>query len=224
MDEKTTKDPVLPDQKGLLRIARVIQIAAWVIATGFVLKLFGDLSLTLQYQSLSAAVEGGLMFEYIWLVITDHLMTILRGAGFWLVLIGISAGLKLVVETDKNYRKKESEQDGSPSGESEEVSIPTYYDPNLVLKLSDWMSNAAIISIILSVLMNLVAIRTTHPVVLSFFHGNPELVGLAWVITVVIFLVGAALESIVLYFFFKSMGTILLVLMEMEFNSRKRPS
>jgi hypothetical protein len=220
MDNQSIENMTIPRHKKLLRFAKVIQIAAWVISVGFVLKLIGDLRLTLQFQSLNAMAQSGQLPWYIWQVVVSYLITILRGAGFWLVLMGISVGIRLVVETDKNYRLTDSDQGEISAQEVIENAIPSYYEPEYVLKLSEWMSAAAIISIILSVLMNLFAIRTTYPIVLSFFSVGPDKSALAWTITGAIFLVGAALESIILYFFFKSLGTILHTLMEMEFNSR----
>ena len=50
--------------------------------------------------------------------------------------------------------------------------------------------------------------------------NNIEKNSIAWLITIVVFVFVVGLQCIVIYFPIKALGSILKILMEMEFNSR----
>jgi hypothetical protein len=98
---------------------------------------------------------------------------------------------------------------------------PEFYNPHEVLRLEKWLHKAAIASIIASVFSSLLGLKQMQQIVLSFFIVNGsgwDLV--AWLIAIVIFVFAVGLQSIIIYFPLKALGSILKILMEMEFNSR----
>jgi hypothetical protein len=97
---------------------------------------------------------------------------------------------------------------------------PEFYDPYEVLRLEKWLSKAAIVSIVASVISSLIGLPQTQIIVLSYFMGDTSKNSVAWLIAIVIFVFAVGLQSIILYFPLKALGSILKILMEMEFNSR----
>lgn len=97
---------------------------------------------------------------------------------------------------------------------------PEFYNPHEVLRLEKWLYKAAIASIIASAISSLIALPQMQRVVLSYFMGNTEWNFVAWLIAILIFVFVVGLQSIILYFPLKALGSILKILMEMEFNSR----
>ena len=86
------------------------------------------------------------------------------GLVFWLGLKGISVGLKMIVETDINYREMRSVEVVSsyaPGQASDapieelvgEENVPVFYEPQEVLKIEgrlSWLAIAAIFAIIIT--------------------------------------------------------------------------
>jgi hypothetical protein len=97
---------------------------------------------------------------------------------------------------------------------------PEFYNPHEVLRLEKWLYQAAIASIIASVVSSLLGLAQMQGVVLSFFRGEMEWNFVAWLIAIVIFIFAVGLQSIIIYFPLKALGSILKILMEIEFNSR----
>jgi hypothetical protein len=97
---------------------------------------------------------------------------------------------------------------------------PEFYNPHEVLRLEKWLYQAAIASIIASVVTNLLGVTQMQGLVLSFFRGEMEWDFVAWLITIVIFIFAVGLQGIIIYFPLKALGSILKILMEIEFNSR----
>jgi hypothetical protein len=102
----------------------------------------------------------------------------------------------------------------------DEENPPEFYNPHEVLRLEKWLYKAAIASIVASAVSSLIALPQTQRIVLSYFMGNMEWNFVAWLITIVIFVFAVGLQSIVIYFPLRALGSILKILMEMEFNSR----
>lgn len=100
---------------------------------------------------------------------------------------------------------------------------PEFYNPYEVLWLEKWLYKAAIASIIATVVSSLIALPQTQRIVLSFFMGDTQWSFMAWIIAIVIFVFAVGLQSIILYFPLKALGSILRILMEVEFNSRGVP-
>jgi hypothetical protein len=97
---------------------------------------------------------------------------------------------------------------------------PEFYNPHEVLSLENWLNKAAIASIVASAISSLIALPQTQRIVLSYFMGDTSKNFVAWLITIVFFVFAVGLQSIIIYFPLKASGSILKILMEMEFNSR----
>ena len=97
---------------------------------------------------------------------------------------------------------------------------PEFYDPHEVLRLGKWLYKAAIAAVIATAISSLTALPQIKGIVLSYFMGNPEWNFVAWLIAIVVFIFGVGLQSIIIYFPLKALGSILKILMEMEFRSR----
>jgi hypothetical protein len=99
---------------------------------------------------------------------------------------------------------------------------PVFYKPKEVLWLETWLYRAAIAAIVATVVSSLLELPRMQRIVWSYFFNNPASNSVAWLIAIVIFSFAAGLQCILLYFPLKALGSILKILMEMEFNSRAR--
>lgn len=97
---------------------------------------------------------------------------------------------------------------------------PEFYNPHEVLRLEKWLYQAAIVSIVASIISSLRELQYTQRIVLGFFMNNIEMNVVAWLIAIVMFIFAVGLQCILIYFPLKALGSILKILMEMEFNSR----
>jgi hypothetical protein len=97
---------------------------------------------------------------------------------------------------------------------------PEFYNPHEVLRLEKWINWAAIASVVASIISSLLELQRMHFIVWGFFMNNVEKNSIAWLITIVIFVFAVGLQCIVIYFPIRALGSILKILMEMEFNSR----
>ena len=112
-------------------------------------------------------------------------------------------------------------QHSDDSEDEDSEDLPEFYNPHEVLRLEKWLYKAAIASVIASVLSSLLGLKQMQQIVLSYFIVNgPGWNSVSWLIAIVIFIFAVGLQSIILYFPLKALGTILKILMEMEFNSR----
>lgn len=100
------------------------------------------------------------------------------------------------------------------------VSASIFYKPKEVLWLEKWMNRAAIFLFFGYFGGNILQLPRFQRTVLSFFGGNPELEFIAWPIAIIIFILIVGFQFVVLYFPLKALGSILKILMAMEFNSR----
>jgi hypothetical protein len=103
---------------------------------------------------------------------------------------------------------------------TDKENAPVFYKPQNVLWLETWLNRAAIASIVATIIGSLLELGAMQRIILSYFWGNMEWNILAWLIALVIFAFAAGLQSGIYYFGFKALGSILKILMEMEFNSR----
>jgi hypothetical protein len=97
---------------------------------------------------------------------------------------------------------------------------PEFYKPREVLWLEKWLYRAAIASIVAAIIASLLELPRMQNIVWSYFTFKPESNSVAWLITIVIFVFVVGLQCILLYFPLKALGSVLKILMEMEFNSR----
>jgi hypothetical protein len=102
----------------------------------------------------------------------------------------------------------------------DDENLPEFYNPHKVLRLEKWLYKAAIASIVASVVSSLITLPQLQQIVLSYFMNNTEWNFVAWLIAIVAFVFAVGLQSIIIYFPLKALGSILKILMEMEFNSR----
>ena len=95
-----------------------------------------------------------------------------------------------------------------------------FYKPHEVFWLETWINKAAIASIVATIIAALLQLPVTRNIVLSYFSGKMEWNIVAWMIAVVIMACAAGIQCAIYYFSLKTLGSILKILMEMEFNSR----
>ncbi len=98
--------------------------------------------------------------------------------------------------------------------------LPEFYNPFEVSRLEKWLYQAAIVSVVASIISSLLGLQQTQRIILEFFMNNIEMNFTAWLIAIVVFVFAVGLQCILIYFPLKALGTILKILMEMEFNSR----
>jgi hypothetical protein len=104
--------------------------------------------------------------------------------------------------------------------EPDDDNPPEFYKPREVLWLEKWLYRAAIASIVAAIVASLLELPRMQNIVWSYFTFKPESNSVAWLISIVIFFFVVGLQCILLYFPLKALGSILKILMEMEFNSR----
>lgn len=113
----------------------------------------------------------------------------------------------------------ESEPEDEIEGKSDNA--PVFYLPQEVLWLDIWLNRAAIVAIVASIVSGLFELPGLQRITLSYFMGNNmEWDIVAWLIALVVFIFAVGLQSILIYFPLKALGSILKILMEMEFISR----
>ena len=98
--------------------------------------------------------------------------------------------------------------------------MPEFYNPHDVLKLEKWLFRAAIAAIIASVISNIIELPNLHNVIWSYNSGNVVWNIISWIIAIVAFVFLVGLQCIVIYFPLKALGSILEILMAIEFSSR----
>ena len=105
--------------------------------------------------------------------------------------------------------------------DDEDEDLPVFYNPHEVLRLEKWLGQAAIAAIIAIAASNLLGLQQMQRMVLGgFFMNNTQMNLVAWLIAIVSLVFAAGLQGILVYFPLKALGSILGILMEMEFNSR----
>ena len=87
----------------LLNIARICEIVAWVVLVAFILSGFITYQNNYHLAESSFSSISDYFYFYFNIAVVIGLI-ILKGAVGFLTLYGISYGLKMLVETDVNYR------------------------------------------------------------------------------------------------------------------------
>jgi hypothetical protein len=101
---------------------------------------------------------------------------------------------------------------------------PLLYKPKEILRLMPWLDRAAIAAIAASVFINLYYLPNTQRVILSYLPSSLFPVGwsiFAWLTAMWITVFLVVLDCVLLYFPVKALKHVLLILMEMEFDSRR---
>ena len=122
-----------------------------------------------------------------------------------------------------DYEEPEDENDEDETDSEfliDDENPPEFYNPHEVLQLQKWLSKATIVSIIAAAISSLTSLLQMQKIILSYFMGDTSKNFVAWLITIVIFSSAVVFQSIIIYFPLKALGSILKILMEMEFNSR----
>ena len=104
----------------------------------------------------------------------------------------------------------------------DEETDAVFYDPFEVLQVSKSLEWAAQIAIILGVLTAVPGAIQLFQTVQLYFIGNSSADILSGLITLILTILGVGLQIIFTYFPLKALSYILILLMEMEFNSRPK--
>ena len=104
----------------------------------------------------------------------------------------------------------------------EDDNPPVFYDPNQVIKLSLRLKQFAVVAIVIGIVISLPQIGQMQRIIFSFFGDQSNYQFLSWLITSIVGVIAILVQSFIYYFTFRAISWILLVLMEMEFGSRKR--
>jgi hypothetical protein len=227
--------------KKLLWISTWANILAWIalivyalITLSTILDIRYDLLSLPQFLGSSEQGQLGVVTEYLAIgvkLITRVLEACFPGIVYWLILKGISVGLKMTVETDINYReicKEEAssslaqEQAGDipleePAGDE---NVPVFYEPQEVSKIEDRLSWLAIVAVFVIIITNIPQFAYVEAVIRTYWFDGQALGYLSWLITIFIVVLGIAVEFLIAYFAIKALASILNILMEMEYNSR----
>ncbi|MFZ2489183.1 MAG: hypothetical protein WAZ19_13810 [Anaerolineae bacterium] len=116
MTDSTGEGFITKKHGRLMNIASVANIFAWIALVSQVLYVgarFIQLQNSYMIQTLSTGFGQPNFMEmlsenpvYTFSLVVDLAGIFIRGAIYWLVLKGISAGLYMIVETDLNYKDK----------------------------------------------------------------------------------------------------------------------
>jgi hypothetical protein len=134
--------------------------------------------------------------------------------------VKIPAQNEQVLEHVTDNSEDEGTDDIIPGEFTDPENAPVFYKPREVLWLETWLNRAVVASIGIMIAAGLLELPRAQMITLSYFRGNAEWSGVAWMIAFVLFALGTALQGGIYYFCFKALGSILKILMEMEFNSR----
>lgn len=99
---------------------------------------------------------------------------------------------------------------------------PVFYNPAQVFKLSQRLKQFSIVAVVISIIISIPQIGQMQRIIFSFFNNQPSFQSLSWLITSLIGIIGILVQSFIYYFLLRSISWILLILMDMEFSSRKK--
>ena len=227
--------------KKLLWISTWANILAWIALIVYALIMLSTI-LDIRYdllslpQVLGSSEQGqpGVVTEYLAIgvkLITRVLEACFPGIVYWLVLKGISIGLKMIVETDINYREIGKEEVSSSLAQEQtsdapleqpaaEDNVPVFYEPQEVSKIEDRLNWLAIIAVFVIILTNISQFTYIEATIRTYWMDGQALGYLSWLIAILIVVLGIAVEGLIVYFAIKALASILNILMEMEYNSR----
>ncbi len=124
-----------------------------------------------------------------------------------------------------------NEEDSSEKFDFSEIELkviddenpPAFYEPLDVIKTVKQIGLAANVMIGLIIIYNLANFSTPFNIARSYFYDNPNSL-LIYLVTAGIVIINAAIGALIAYFPLIALSRILMILMEMEFNSRKANS
>ena len=99
---------------------------------------------------------------------------------------------------------------------------PVFYRPKEVLWMNYWLNWAAKAAVVIMILISLPEFTSLKTIIFSFFSNsvNPNWEPIAWLIAIILGVLGIALNCFFVYFSLKALASLLIILMEMEYNSR----
>ncbi|MBI9051975.1 MAG: hypothetical protein JEZ00_21345 [Anaerolineaceae bacterium] len=106
------------------------------------------------------------------------------------------------------------------AGDESDDEQPVFYDPVKVLQADQWLKWAAYAIVVATTLGNLLSVQSFVENVSYVLIQSPTPNTLVWIVGIVLFLIVVAASCAILYFPLRALGSILKILMEMEFNSR----
>lgn len=98
---------------------------------------------------------------------------------------------------------------------------PIFYQPKSVLWIGYWLDKIAKVYIPYIILSNGLYLTSSNQTFLSLLGNKPELNFLAWVITIIYFIIIVSLQCMFYYYCLQALRYILRILMEIEFKSRE---
>ena len=100
---------------------------------------------------------------------------------------------------------------------------PVFYRPKEVLWMNYWLNRAAKAAVVITILISLPEFMSLKTIIFSFFSNsvNPNWEPIAWLIAIIPGVLGIALNCFIVYFSLKALASLLIILMEMEYNSRE---
>ena len=236
-----TKDFFSSKHKKLLWISTLANILAWIALIVYALITLSTI-LNIRYSLLSLPQFQSDPNQFVLGVDTGYLEVGINlfarvveagypGLVFWLGLKGISVGLKMIVETDINYREMRSVEvvssytpeqasdtpiEESAAGEND----PVFYEPQEVLKIEDRLSWLAIVAIFAIIITNIPQFATLEEIIRTILYDGIAMGSLSWVMAICIVVPITAVECVIAYLAIQALASILNILMEMEYNSR----
>lgn len=97
---------------------------------------------------------------------------------------------------------------------------PEFYDPGEVIKSARWSKKLAVAAMVVTIVSNIPGLFNFQRFFILYFPHHPQGALIAWLLTLVVGGAIIAVTCYVLYFMLRSLAFILLILMEIEFNSR----
>jgi hypothetical protein len=236
-----TTDFFSAKHKKLLRISAWANILAWIALIVYTLFTLSTI-LNFKYEILSlpqvqgypSQVQPGVDTGYLAIgakLITRVVEAFFPGVVYWLGLKGISVGLKMIVETDINYREirqgevtrsraQEHASDIPIQGSVAEENIPVFYEPQEVLKIEGRLSWLAVIAVFAIILMNIPLLTTLEAIIRTAWLNDQAGEFLSWGIASGIGGLTILFQCLIAYYSLRALASILNILMEMESNSR----
>ena len=99
---------------------------------------------------------------------------------------------------------------------------PVFYKPIQVIRLSQRLKQFSIIALVISIIINIPQLGQMQNIIFSFFNNLSGYQNISWLITSLIGFVAIIVQSFIVYFLLRAISWILLILMDMEFSSRKQ--
>lgn len=199
----------------LVKISKLANGLSWLIIMLFILAFISEICSIAAYPYELIAISQKRPILHIIGAVLGEIEYLFIGVSIWLILKGISFGLLVLENIERNTGK----YIGNVLFINKKENI--LYKPESVIDYCKLLSKVAIASIILSILTSVAPINHLYEIVRSLFISRPDLLHYSWILTIFLSTLGIGLQSIVYYFSFKSLRMILIKLVNIEVNIRK---